>query len=76
MKYFTIILILATTLILGCGIPRIKTTWSKPGASPEEFERDSEECSQDPGRAGLGHDAAYEVCMQKKNWFLIEEPVN
>ena len=76
MKFFTFSLLLSSSLILGCGIPLVKTSWSKPGAQPGEFERDSEVCDQDPGRAGFGPLAAYDVCMQQKGWFLVEEPAN
>jgi len=76
MKILVITTICFMLLVFGCGIPLVKTSWSKPGAQPGEFERDSEICSQDPGQTGLGHGASYEVCMQQKDWFLIEEPVN
>lgn len=59
----------------GCAITQIETSWSKPGASPGEFERVSAECDVDPGMAGLKGDSSYTVCMKKHGWFLIEEPV-
>ena len=59
----------------GCGITKIQTSWSKPGAAPDEFERVSAECENDPGMAGLKGAASYEVCMKRHGWFLIEEPV-
>ena len=75
MKYLIITSILGATLILGCGIPMVQTSWSKPGAQPGEFERDSTFCDQDPGQMGMGAAAAYDVCMQRRGWFLVEEPV-
>ena len=62
-------------LISGCAMPTVKTSWSKPGAAPGEFERVSAECENDPGRAGLKGYASYQVCMKRHGWFLIEEPV-
>ena len=75
MKYLVYMLILTTLIMFGCGLPLVKTSWSKPGAQPGEFERDSEVCEQDPGRTGLGPAAAYDVCMQQRGWFLVEETV-
>ena len=62
-------------LISGCGMTKVKTSWSKPGAAPGEFERVSAECENDPGRTGLKAYASYQVCMKRHGWFLIEEPV-
>lgn len=62
-------------IISGCGIKQVKTSWSKPGAAPGEFERVSAECENDPGMTGLKGYASYQVCMKKHGWFLIEEPV-
>ena len=76
MNRLPIMITISTLLLLGCSIPMVKTSWSKPGAHPGEYERDNEICSQDPGQTGLGHGASYDVCMQKKGWFLIEEQVN
>ena len=59
----------------GCGMTKVQTSWSKPGAPPGEFERVSVKCEDDPGMAGLKGDASYTVCMQKHGWFLIEEPM-
>ena len=59
----------------GCGMTKVQTSWSKPGAPPGEFERVSVKCEEDPGMAGLKGSASYEVCMQKHGWFLIEEPM-
>ncbi len=71
-------LLVCTLALLGitaCGMTKVQTSWSKPGASPGEFERVSAECDNDPGMAGLKGDASYQVCMKKHGWFLIEEPV-
>ncbi len=57
----------------GCAMPEVKTSWSKPGAAPGEFERVSTKCEEDPGMAGLKGYASYQVCMKKHGWFLIEE---
>lgn len=76
MKYLTLTSMLAATLILGCGFPMIKTSWSKPGAQPGEYERDHATCDHDPGKEGMGQAASHDVCMQRKGWFLIEERVN
>ena len=59
----------------GCAMTKVQTSWSKPGATPGEFERVSAECDNDPGMAGLKGDASYQVCMQRHGWFLIEEPM-
>jgi len=75
MKLLSATMIISMCLLLGCSFPLIRTSWSKPGAQPGEFKRDSIICEQDPGRTGLGPAAAYDVCMQQKGWFLIEEPV-
>ena len=61
-------------IMSGCAT-QVKTSWSKPGAPPGEFERVSAECENDPGMAGLKGYASYQVCMKKHGWFLIEEPV-
>ncbi len=63
-------------LLGGCAITPVRTTWSKPGASPGEFERVSTECEDDRGMAGLKGSAGYEVCMQQHGWLLIEEPAD
>ncbi len=76
MKHLSVTMIISMSLLLGCTFPLVKTSWSKPGAQPGEFKRNSVICEQDPGRTGLGPDAAFVVCMQGKGWFLIEEPVN
>ena len=76
MKIHVTIPILTATLILGCTLPMVKTSWSKTGAQPGEFKRDSVICDEDQGRTGLGLAAAFDVYMQQKGWFLIEEPVN
>lgn len=79
MKIRNLIRLLACTLALlgitACGMTKVQTSWSKPGAAPGEFERVSAECDNDPGMAGLKGDASYQVCMKKHGWFLIEEPV-
>ena len=62
-------------IMSGCGMTKVQTSWSKPGAPPGEFERVSVKCEEDPGMAGLKGDASYTVCMQKHGWFLIEEPM-
>ena len=62
-------------IMSGCGMTKVQTSWSKPGAPPGEFERVSVKCEDDPGMAGLKGDASYTVCMQKHGWFLIEEQV-
>ena len=62
-------------IMSGCGMTKVQTSWSKPGAPPGEFERVSVKCEDDPGMAGLKGDASYTVCMQKHGWFLIEEAV-
>lgn len=59
----------------GCGVPQIKTSWSKPGATQGEFERVNAECENDMGMTGLKGDAGYQVCMKRHGWLLIEEPV-
>ena len=53
---------------------KVRTSWSKPGAAPGEFERVSAECENDPGITGLKGYASYQVCMKKHGWFMIEEP--
>ena len=60
-------------IMSGCGTTTGQTSWSKPGASEEEFERVSAECENDPGMAGLKGYASYQVCMKRHGWFLIEE---
>lgn len=79
MKIRNLLRLLACTLALlgitACGMTKVQTSWSKPGAAPGEFERVSAECDNDPGMAGLKGDASYQVCMKKHGWFLIEEPV-
>ncbi len=79
MKIRNLIRLLACTLALlgitACGMTKVQTSWSKPGAASGEFERVSAECDNDPGMAGLKGDASYQVCMKKHGWFLIEEPV-
>ena len=68
--------ILAGFLVLtACNLPTIKTSWSKPGAQPGEFERDQADCEVDKGISGLGGQAGFDVCMKQKGWFLIEETV-
>ena len=59
----------------GCATTQVRTSWSKPGAPPGEFERVSAKCEDDPGITGLKGYASYQVCMKKHGWFLIEEPV-
>ena len=66
---------LAILGITGCGMKQIDTSWSKPGATQDEFERVSAECENDPGMTGLKGYASYQVCMKKHGWFLIEEPM-
>ncbi len=70
---------LAWTLVIleitGCAMTKVQTSWSKPGATPGEFERVNAECENDPGMAGLKGAASYDVCMQRHGWFLIEEPM-
>ena len=66
---------LAVLVIMsGCAMTKVRTSWSKPGAAPGEFERVSAECENDPGITGLKGYAGYQVCMKKHGWFLIEEP--
>lgn len=62
-------------LMAGCNMTPAHTSWSKPGASADEFERVSAECEQDPGISGLKGAASYDVCMQKHGWMLVEDPV-
>jgi len=76
MKPLALTTVCLTLLLMGCGLPMIKTSWSKPGAQPGEYERDHAACDQDTGQPGLQHGASYDVCMQRKGWFLIEERVN
>jgi len=60
----------------GCGFTPVRTTWSKPGASPGEFDRVSAKCEDDRGITGLKGSADYEVCMKQHGWLLIEEPAD
>ena len=63
-------------MIMSCEmIPTVQTTWSKPGAQPGDFERDKAACEEDLGLTGLRGTASFEVCMQRKGWTLVEEPV-
>src|SRR5437899_10414330 len=56
--------------IAGCG----KYYWSKPGASAEEFDRDSQECAQKSSGAsvtevGIGLDeAGYRRCLRARGY--------
>ena len=61
-------------LIGGCAFTSVHTSWSKPGASPDEFERVSATCEKDRGMTGLKGEANYDICMQQHGWFLIKEP--
>ena len=58
-----------------CSLPTIQTSWSKPGAQPGEFERVQTKCEEEQGIAGLTGEAGFIMCMKRKGWFLIEEPV-
>lgn len=62
-------------IISGCAMTKIQTSWSKLGATQDEFERVSAECENDMGITGLKGDANYQVCMKQHGWLLIEEPV-
>ncbi len=66
---------LAILVITACTMPKVERSWSKPGAAPDEFERVSAECENDPGMTGLKGYASYQVCMKKHGWYLIEEPM-
>ncbi len=66
--------VVACALMAGCACTPVRTSWSKPGAPPGEFERVSALCEQDRGITGLKGDAGYDVCMQQHGWFLIQEP--
>lgn len=68
-------ILLGTILFTACSLPTVKTSWSKPGASPDEFERAQAYCEVEQGEAGLQGDAGFEVCMKRKGWFFIEETV-
>ena len=61
-------------LVGGCAFTPVRTSWSKPGAPPDEFARVSAICEHDRGMTGLKGDANYDVCMQQHGWFLITEP--
>jgi len=69
-----ILAVVVCYLMSGC--TPVRTTWSKPGASPDEFERVSAKCEDDRGITGLKGSADYEVCMKQHGWLLIEEPAN
>jgi len=76
MKHTIRIFLVSTGLLVtACSLPTVQTSWSKPGAQPGEFERDQAECEQDQGITGLSGQAGFEVCMQQRGWFLIEETV-
>ncbi len=70
-----LLIVLGAILITACGLPTIKTSWSKPGAQPGEFERVQAVCEEDQGIAGLGGQSGFDVCMKRKGWFFIEENV-
>lgn len=70
-----LLIVLGAILITACGLPTVKTSWSKPGAQPGEFERAEAVCEQDQGVAGMGGQSGFDVCMKRKGWFLIEETV-
>ena len=56
-----------------CNVPTVKTSWSKPGAQPGEYERDKAECEVDQGLSGMRGQAGFEMCMKRNGWFLVEE---
>ena len=63
-------------LVTACSLPIIKTSWSKPGAQPGEFERTQADCWEEAGQvmlAGLSEQARFDTCMEQKGWFLIQE---
>jgi len=66
-------LLIGALFMTACSLPTVKTSWSKPGAPPGEFERVQAICEVDQGQPGLGGQAGFEVCMKRKGWFLIEE---
>lgn len=68
-----ICLLAGLLLVAGCSMTPAHTSWSKPGASMDEFERVSAECEQDQGLTGLRGAAGYDVCMQKHGWMLVED---
>lgn len=68
-------LLAGVLLVAGCSMTPAHTSWSKPGASMDEFERVSAECEQDQGITGLKGAAGYDVCMQKHGWMLVEDSV-
>ncbi len=66
--------VVVCALLGGCAFTHIRTSWSKPGAPPGEFERVSATCEHDSGLTGLKGEAGYDVCMRQHGWFLIKEP--
>ena len=75
MKQTIFFFLAGTILTTACSIPTIQTSWSKPGAQPGEFERDHRACEDDQSLTGLSNQGNFQVCMKKKGWFFIEEPV-
>ena len=63
-------------LVTACSLPIVKTSWSKPGAQPGEFERTQADCWEEAGQvmlAGLSEQARFDTCMEQEGWFLIQE---
>lgn len=87
-KRIALSLLVGAAICLGACGP--KQSWVKPGATPEDFARDSHECERDalatagergPGLAGGGGLAAtvdtrgyQNSCLRRRGWILAEEP--
>lgn len=77
MRAFSQIALIGTLMLMGCmGASHDHADWVKPGASAQDFAKDSYECKRDKSQAGLQYGAWSVIkaekmeteCMHVKGW--------
>lgn len=65
-------------LLTTCIEPTFRVIWSKPGGSQAAFALDKEDCELNQGLKtipGVNEFAMLDICLEKKGWMRIEEPI-
>ena len=75
-----VVMVVTVLLLLAAGLTGCQHYWGKPGATAEQFNRDSTQCAKEaspaPTAAGWVRDSEriYKACMRAHGWARDKRP--
>ena len=75
------VILVTVLLLLAAGLTGCKHYWGKPGATAEQFNRDSTECAKEASPTPIaasygigGSERIYKGCMRSRGWAREKKP--